>query len=55
MALEVSQEELNIAISTLEKLINDDGGEYYLEAIKRYKDTKNLNNYTLKDLTKTRR
>jgi hypothetical protein len=53
MALEVSQEELNVAINTLEKLINDDGGEFYLEAIKRYKDTKNLNPYNLKDLAKT--
>ena len=55
MASEISREELDIAVSTLEKLLNDDGGEYYLEAIKRYKDSKNLNTYSLKDLTKSGR
>ncbi len=55
MASDISREELDIAINTLEKLLNDDGGEYYLEAIKRYKDSKNLNTYSLKDLSKAGR
>lgn len=42
--------ELKGAINSIEDLLNSEDGDKILEAIKRYKASKNLDNYTFKQI-----
>ncbi len=42
--------ELDLAIESIEKLLNEKDGEFILEAVKNYKQNKSLDFYTLQEL-----
>ena len=42
--------ELNFAINTMENLLNSNDGDFVLETIRKYKQKKNLDSYTLMEL-----
>ena len=42
--------ELELALNSVEKLLNDNDGEFILELIRKFKQDKNLDFYTLQEL-----